>query len=176
MNIFRLNFSHGEHADHALRYQWIREVEQQLNYPLGILMDLQGPKLRVGRFADGKVQLQRGQALRLDLDKTPGDSRRVNLPHPEIIAALEPGMDLLLDDGKLRLRVTAKHSDAIDTEVLNGGELSDRKGSTCRKPCSTSPRLPRKTAATWPSAWNWAWTGWPCRSCSARKTSSKHAS
>jgi pyruvate kinase (EC 2.7.1.40) len=128
VNIFRLNFSHGEHADHALRYQWIREVEQQLNYPLGILMDLQGPKLRVGRFAEGKVQLQRGQALRLDLDKTPGDSRRVNLPHPEIIAALEPGMDLLLDDGKLRLRVTAKHSDAIDTEVLNGGELSDRKG------------------------------------------------
>ncbi len=128
MNIFRLNFSHGEHADHAQRYQWIREVEQQLNYPLGILMDLQGPKLRVGRFADGKVLLQRGQALRLDLDPTPGDQRRVNLPHPEIIAALEPGMDLLLDDGKLRLRVTARHSDAIDTEVLNGGELSDRKG------------------------------------------------
>ncbi len=128
MNIFRLNFSHGEHADHAQRYQWIREVEQQLNYPLGILMDLQGPKLRVGRFADGKVLLQRGQALRLDLDPTPGDQRRVNLPHPEIIAALEPGMDLLLDDGKLRLRVTARHSEAIDTEVLNGGELSDRKG------------------------------------------------
>ncbi|VVM62421.1 MULTISPECIES: pyruvate kinase [Pseudomonas] len=128
VNIFRLNFSHGEHADHALRYQWIREVEQQLNYPLGILMDLQGPKLRVGRFAEGKVQLQRGQALRLDLDSTPGDSHRINLPHPEIIAALQPGMDLLLDDGKLRLRVTAKHDDAIDTEVLAGGELSDRKG------------------------------------------------
>ncbi|RZI87758.1 MAG: pyruvate kinase [Pseudomonas sp.] len=128
VNIFRLNFSHGEHADHALRYQWIREVEQQLNYPLGILMDLQGPKLRVGRFAEGKVQLQRGQALRLDLDSTPGDSHRVNLPHPEIIAALQPGMDLLLDDGKLRLRVTAKHDDAIDTQVLAGGELSDRKG------------------------------------------------
>ena len=128
VNIFRLNFSHGDHADHAQRYRWIREVEQQLNYPLGILMDLQGPKLRVGKFADGKVLLQRGQALRLDLDPTPGDRRRVNLPHPEIIAALEPGMDLLLDDGKLRLRVTAGHADAIDTEVLNGGELSDRKG------------------------------------------------
>lgn len=128
VNIFRLNFSHGEHEDHALRYQWIREVESQLNYPLGILMDLQGPKLRVGRFAEGKVQLQRGQALRLDLDSTPGTAERVNLPHPEIITALEPGMDLLLDDGKLRLRVTAKYSDAIDTEVLNGGELSDRKG------------------------------------------------
>ncbi|KAF1030500.1 MAG: Pyruvate kinase [Pseudomonas sp.] len=128
VNIFRLNFSHGEHADHAKRYQWIRQVERQLNYPLGILMDLQGPKLRVGRFAGGKVQLVRGQALRLDLDETPGDQRRVNLPHPEIIAALEPGMDLLLDDGKLRLRVTAKYSDAIDTTVLNSGELSDRKG------------------------------------------------
>ncbi|MBP5077564.1 pyruvate kinase [Pseudomonas chlororaphis] len=128
VNIFRLNFSHGDHADHAQRYQWIREVEKQLNYPLGILMDLQGPKLRVGKFAEGKVQLHRGQALRLDLDSTPGDQRRVNLPHPEIITALEPGMDLLLDDGKLRLRVTAKHADAIDTTVLNGGELSDRKG------------------------------------------------
>jgi len=128
VNIFRLNFSHGEHADHALRYQWIREVEQQLNYPLGILMDLQGPKLRVGRLAEGKVQLQRGQSLRLDLDATPGNNERVNLPHPEIIAALQPGMDLLVDDGRLRLRVTAKHADAIDTTVLNGGELSDRKG------------------------------------------------
>ncbi|MNM12222.1 Pyruvate kinase [compost metagenome] len=128
VNIFRLNFSHGEHADHAMRFKWIRQVESQLNYPLGILMDLQGPKLRVGRFAEGKVHLQRGQTLRLDLDGTPGDERRVNLPHPEIIAALELGMDLLLDDGKLRLRVTAKHADAIDTEVLNGGELSDRKG------------------------------------------------
>lgn len=128
VNIFRLNFSHGDHADHAQRYRWIREVERQLNYPLGILMDLQGPKLRVGTFAEGKVQLHRGQALRLDLDPTPGDERRVNLPHPEIIAALEPGMDLLLDDGKLRLRVVSKVGDAIDTTVLNGGELSDRKG------------------------------------------------
>ena len=128
VNIFRLNFSHGDHADHAQRYQWIRQVERQLNYPLGILMDLQGPKLRVGQFAEGKVQLVRGQALRLDLDPTPGDQCRVNLPHPEIIAALEPGMDLLLDDGKLRLRVITKHAGAIDTTVLNGGELSDRKG------------------------------------------------
>jgi len=128
VNIFRLNFSHGAHADHAQRYEWIRQVERELNYPLGILMDLQGPKLRVGTFAEGKVQLVRGQALRLDLDATPGNAQRVSLPHPEIIAALEPGMDLLLDDGKLRLRVIAKQADAIETTVLNGGELSDRKG------------------------------------------------
>ncbi|MDH4565937.1 pyruvate kinase [Pseudomonas sp. BN414] len=128
VNLFRLNFSHGEHADHAQRYQWVREVERQLNYPIGILMDLQGPKLRVGRFADGKVNLERGQAFRLDLDSPPGDARRVNLPHPEIIEALEPGMNLLLDDGRLRLQVTASHADAVETTVIAGGELSDRKG------------------------------------------------
>jgi pyruvate kinase len=127
-NLFRLNFSHGEHADHAERYRWVREVEKQLNTPIGILMDLQGPKLRVGKFADGKVMLERGQHLRLDLDSTPGNARRVNLPHAEIIDALQPGMSVLLDDGRLRLEVTAKHSDAVDTRVIAGGELSDRKG------------------------------------------------
>ncbi|ALN18918.1 pyruvate kinase [Ectopseudomonas mendocina] len=128
VNLFRLNFSHGEHADHAQRYQWVREVERELNQPIGILMDLQGPKLRVGRFAGGKVQLVNGQSLRLDLDATPGDASRVNLPHPEIIEALQPGMSLLLDDGRLRLKVTAKQNDAVITEVVAGGELSDRKG------------------------------------------------
>lgn len=128
VNLFRLNFSHGEHADHAQRYQWVREVERELGHPIGILMDLQGPKLRVGRFAEGKVQLERDQAFRLDLDARPGDSQRVNLPHPEIIQALEPGMSLLLDDGRLRLQVTAKHADAVETRVIAGGELSDRKG------------------------------------------------
>ncbi|MHA6493450.1 pyruvate kinase [Pseudomonas borbori] len=128
VNLFRLNFSHGEHADHAQRYTWVREVEKQLNTPIGILTDLQGPKLRVGRFAEGKVNLQRGQQLRLDLDSTPGDAQRVNLPHPEIIEALQPGMSLLLDDGRLRLQVLSKQADAVITEVIAGGELSDRKG------------------------------------------------
>jgi pyruvate kinase len=128
VNLFRLNFSHGEHADHAQRYQWVREVERELNQPIGILMDLQGPKLRVGRIKGGKVQLVNGQSLRLDLDATPGDASRVNLPHPEIIEALQPGMSLLLDDGRLRLKVTAKQNDAVITEVIAGGELSDRKG------------------------------------------------
>ncbi|WP_161865618.1 pyruvate kinase [Pseudomonas yangonensis] len=128
VNLFRLNFSHGEHADHAQRYQWVREVERELNQPIGILMDLQGPKLRVGRIKGGKVHLVNGQSLRLDLDATPGDASRVNLPHPEIIEALQPGMSLLLDDGRLRLKVTGKQADAVDTCVIAGGELSDRKG------------------------------------------------
>jgi pyruvate kinase len=127
-DVFRLNFSHGSHEDHAERYRLIRAVEAELGRPIGVLMDLQGPKLRVGRFAEGKVALMPGAPFRLDLDPTPGDARRANLPHPEIFAALEAGTALLLDDGKLRLRVDACGADFADTTVLVGGTLSDRKG------------------------------------------------
>ena len=127
-DVFRLNFSHGSHEDHAERYRLIRAVEAELGRPIGVLMDLQGPKLRVGRFAEGKVALVPGASFRLDLDPTPGDARRANLPHPEIFAALEAGTELLLDDGKLRLRVDACGADFAETTVLVGGTLSDRKG------------------------------------------------
>ena len=86
-DVFRLNFSHGSHEDHAARIQMIREVEQRVGRPIGILADVQGPKLRVGQFQGGRVQLQTGQTFRLDLNPTPGDVRRVNLPHKEIISA-----------------------------------------------------------------------------------------
>ncbi|WBS00516.1 pyruvate kinase [Pseudoduganella sp. SL102] len=127
-DVFRLNFSHGSHADHAERYRTIREVEKEIRRPIGILMDLQGPKLRIGRLAGGKVQLRDGAPFRLDLDPAEGDASRACLPHPEIFAALEPGTDLLLDDGKLRLRVDACSADYAETTVLTGGVLSDRKG------------------------------------------------
>jgi pyruvate kinase len=127
-DVFRLNFSHGSHEDHAARVASIREVEKRFDRPIGILADVQGPKLRVGRFGGGKVHLQTGQAFRLDLNPTPGDARRVNLPHPEIIAAAAINSHLLLDDGKLRLRVTHKRDDHLETEVIFGGPLSDRKG------------------------------------------------
>jgi pyruvate kinase len=127
-DVFRLNFSHGSHADHAERVQQIRQVERELGRPIGVLMDLQGPKLRVGRFADGKVMLAPGARFRLDLASAEGDARRATLPHPEIFAALEVGTELLLDDGKLRLRVDAFGPDFADTTVLVGGVLSDRKG------------------------------------------------
>src|ERR1700758_5269328 len=104
-DVFRLNFSHGTHEDHAARFAMIRELEERFERPIGILADVQGPKLRVGRFSGGRVQLQSGQEFTLDLNPTPGDVRRVNLPHPEIIAAAAIGTSLLLDDGKLRLRV-----------------------------------------------------------------------
>ena len=127
-DVFRLNFSHGSHEDHAERYRLIREIEVEIGRPIGVLMDLQGPKLRVGRFAEGKVTLAPGARFRLDLDPAAGDASRANLPHPEIFAALETGTELLLDDGKLRLRVDAFGSDFADTTVLVGGPLSDRKG------------------------------------------------
>lgn len=127
-DVFRLNFSHGSHADHAERYRQIRQVEAERGHPIGVLMDLQGPKLRVGRMAGGKVMLTAGQAFRLDLDPAEGDATRAGLPHPEIFAALEAGTELLLDDGKLRLRVEHFGADFADTTVLVGGPLSDRKG------------------------------------------------
>ncbi|MDR4168276.1 pyruvate kinase, partial [Bacillus paranthracis] len=96
--------------------------------PLAALMDLQGPKLRIGTFKDGKVDLEKGQLLRLDLDPSPGDQQRVCLPHPEILAALRPGMQLLLDDGKIRLQVIDANQQSAITEVQNPAELSDRKG------------------------------------------------
>ena len=127
-DVFRLNFSHGTHEDHAARIAMIRDLELRFDRPIGILADVQGPKLRVGQFAGGRVQLQTGQAFRLDLNPTPGNVQRVQLPHPEIIAAAKIGTTLLLDDGKLRLRVTHQRPDHLETEVAVGGPLSDRKG------------------------------------------------
>jgi pyruvate kinase len=127
-DVFRLNFSHGSHADHAERIGIIRALEEKAGRPIGILADVQGPKLRVGRFGGGRVQLQAGQPFRLDLNPTPGDVRRVQLPHPEIIGAARIGTTLLLDDGKLRLRVERVREDHLETEVVVGGPLSDRKG------------------------------------------------
>jgi len=127
-DVFRLNFSHGSHEDHAARFAMIRDLEQRFDRPIGILADVQGPKLRVGRFSGGRVHLQTGHRFRLDLNATPGSTQRVNLPHPEIIEAASIGCSLLLDDGKLRLRVLHKRADALETEVVIGGPLSDRKG------------------------------------------------
>src|SRR4051812_33930333 len=126
--VFRMNFSHGDHADHAARYAVIREVEREMDRPIGILADLQGPKLRIGRFAAGPIHLKQGDAFRLDLDAAPGDARRVNLPHQEIFAVLEEGHHLLLDAGKTRLLVKQATPGWAECEVLAGGPLSERKG------------------------------------------------
>ncbi|HEV2162992.1 MAG TPA: pyruvate kinase [Stellaceae bacterium] len=128
VDVFRLNFSHGVQADHKARLDIVRALEKTTGRPIGIMADLQGPKLRVGTFAGGRVRLADGAAFRLDLDKAPGDAQRASLPHPEVFAALTPETDLLLDDGNIRLRVEKCDKDFAQTRVINGGSLSDRKG------------------------------------------------
>jgi pyruvate kinase len=128
VDVFRLNFSHGEPDDHRRAMAAIRQVEKQTNRPIGVLADVQGPKLRVGRFRGGHVELMAGQEFRLDLSSQPGDARRVELQHPEIIAVAGVGTHLLLDDGKIRLEVTRRRDDHLETRCLNAGRLSDRKG------------------------------------------------
>lgn len=127
-DVFRLNFSHGSHAEHAERYGFIREAEAKFGRPIGVMVDLQGPKIRVGDFADGRIELRKGAAFRLDADTTLGNERRVSISNPEILVSLEPGLDLLLDDGKIRLEVTEVGRDHIETTVTVGGPLSNHKG------------------------------------------------
>ncbi|HMS45380.1 MAG TPA: pyruvate kinase [Alphaproteobacteria bacterium] len=127
-DVFRLNFSHGTHQDHQQRYQIIRDVEKKWNRPIGIMLDLQGPKLRVGQFVNSAVTLQQGQKFKLDLKTDLGSAERVNFPHADILAALKLGTDLLLDDGKIRLKVEELGKNEVTTTVVIGGKLSDRKG------------------------------------------------
>jgi len=128
VDVFRLNFSHGAHAEHKLRFDIIRAMEKKYNRPIGILLDLQGPKLRLGEFEGGKADLHAGNPFRLELAKIKGNDVGASLPHPEIFAALKPEMKLLLDDGKVELRVHKCGKDYAETMVITGGELSDRKG------------------------------------------------
>jgi pyruvate kinase len=127
-DVFRLNFSHGTHEDHKRRYDLIRQVERETGRPIGVLVDLQGPKLRVGAFENGRITLRTGETFGLDLDRGPGTQERVSMPHPEVFQALAPGVELLLDDGKVRLLVENSGEDHAQTRVVVGGPLSDRKG------------------------------------------------
>tara|TARA_R110000787_G_scaffold49111_1_gene117824 strand:+ start:8141 stop:9559 length:1419 start_codon:yes stop_codon:yes gene_type:complete len=127
-DVFRLNFSHGSHTDHRANVDTIRRIEAEVQRPIAILMDLQGPKLRVGKIKDGKVTLKEGQKYRFDLDPTEGDDKRAPLLHPEVFAVLTKGSILLLDDGKLRARVDKALDDGAEVTLMNGGVLSNHKG------------------------------------------------
>ena len=127
-DVFRLNFSHGTHKDHASRIAAIRSIERETNRPLGILTDLQGPKLRIGTFMNGEVTLKSGSNFKLDLDPSPGDVSRVSLPHKKIFSIFSKGIIILLDDGKLRLSVVKTGKNYVIAKVINGGKLSDHKG------------------------------------------------
>ncbi|NLH83459.1 MAG: pyruvate kinase [Phyllobacteriaceae bacterium] len=127
-DVFRINMSHTNHDKLAELVASIRGIEAKVGRPIGILADLQGPKLRLGTFADGPVELAGGQLFVLDGDPTPGDRRRVCLPHPEILAAVETGHHLLIDDGKVKLRCVEKKGSSLVCAVEVAGRVSDRKG------------------------------------------------
>jgi pyruvate kinase len=127
-DVFRINMSHTSHDRMRELVAAIRAVEFEYGRPIGILVDLQGPKLRIGSFAGGPVMLAKGETFILDADPAPGDATRVHLPHPEIIAASKAGDSLLLDDGKVRLTATEVDAGRIVARVEVGGKLSDRKG------------------------------------------------
>lgn len=128
VDVFRLNMSHGDHKDKEALAHTIRAVEREVGRPIAILADLQGPKLRIGTFADGKVELMEGEIFTLDLTDKPGTQNRVSLPHKEIFDAIEIGTNILLDDGKVRLEVQSASTNSVDCRVIVGGFLSDRKG------------------------------------------------
>ncbi|KMO31072.1 pyruvate kinase [Methylobacterium aquaticum] len=127
-DVFRINMSHLPRERLSERVATIRRIEQKLKRPIAVLVDLQGPKLRVGRFAGDAAVIENGQSFVLDDDPTPGDATRVHLPHPEILSALEPGHAVIIDDGKLRLVVTEVAPGRAVTRVVTGGKISNRKG------------------------------------------------
>ena len=125
---FRLNFSHGTHDDHARVHAAIRALETEVGRPIGVLQDLQGPKIRIGTLAEGKIEVTKGQRLHFVLTKAEGNRAGIPLPHPEIFKAVDPGHDLLIDDGRVRVRVLSPGDEEMEVEVINGGWLSNRKG------------------------------------------------
>jgi pyruvate kinase len=128
VDTFRLNFSHGTQADHAKVHAAIRALEVEVARPIGILLDLQGPKIRVGTLKDGKLTLDPGETIRFVLTGSDGGKDAIPLPHPEIFAAVAPGHFLLIDDGRVRIQVTGVTDTHIDAKVIIGGVISNRKG------------------------------------------------
>lgn len=128
VDTFRLNFSHGTQDDHAKVHAAIRALEEEVGRPIGILQDLQGPKIRVGTVRDGRLDLAAGERVRFVLEGAEGGKDAIPLHHPEIFAAVVPGQDLLIDDGRVRVRVVGLEADSIDAEVITAGVISNRKG------------------------------------------------
>jgi len=128
VDVFRLNFSHGTYEQHKKGLSIIRQLEEKLNRPIGVLVDLQGPKLRIGKFEKSSIHLSPGNILRLDLSKKPGNKNRVSLPHPEIIASAKKGLEVLFDDGRIRGRIIKTGKNFMDMEISFGGRLSSNKG------------------------------------------------
>ncbi|MGH1574644.1 pyruvate kinase [Methylobacterium sp. P31] len=147
VDVFRLNMSHLPREKLPEKVEAIRTIEREARHPIGILVDLQGPKLRLGTFAEGAAMIATGATFVLDGDPTPGDAARCHLPHPEILEALEPGHAILLDDGKLRLTVLATSENRAVTRVEVGGRISNRKGVSLPHTVIPVPAMTEKDRA-----------------------------
>ena len=147
VDMFRLNFSHGTAETHGANVASIRAVEAEMGRPIGILADLQGPKLRIGKIVGDRMDITAGQVIRLDLDPTPGNATRVPLPHPEVIGALNVGQRILLDDGKVRMVVVEKGADFLRAEITAGQKLSNNKGFNIPDVVLPIPALTEKDIA-----------------------------
>ncbi len=128
VDVFRMNFSHGSHDDHRKNLETARMLETEYDRPVAILADMQGPKLRIGRFKNDKINIKAGQNFRFDMLDALGDETRVQLPHPEVIDVMEVGSEILLDDGKVRVEVIGKDKDGLDVKIITGASLSNNKG------------------------------------------------
>ena len=128
VDLFRLNFSHGTHDDHKAVLGYIRAVEEKYDSPIGVIADMQGPKLRIGKFEGDSVTLIKGQSFRFDSDSALGDESRVYLPHPEVIESMGIGCHIFLDDGKVRVEITEKGDGYLVGVVQAGSKLSNNKG------------------------------------------------
>ncbi len=144
VDVFRINMSHTSHTLLKELHGSIRSIESKVNRPIGILADLQGPKIRIGTFKDKEVQIKAGDTFTFDTDETPGDNRRVYLPHPEIFASVKVGDFLLLNDGRLRVEITGVSPSRIDTTIIFGGTLSNRKGVNLPNTLLPIPALTEK--------------------------------
>ncbi len=146
-DVFRINMSHTSHELLRTLHGHIRTVEQKVGRPIGILADLQGPKIRIGTFAEKSVRINAGDTFVFDTDKTPGNAQRVCLPHPEIFASAKAGDNLLLNDGRLRVEITHATPERLTTRVIYGGDLSDRKGVNLPDTIIPIPALTEKDRA-----------------------------
>ena len=147
VDVFRINMSHTDHATLKMLHGYIRAIEEKVNRPIGILADLQGPKIRIGTFTEKEVKLIAGESFAFDTDSTPGDATRVYLPHPEIFAGAKAGDSLLLNDGRLRVEITKATPTRLDTKIIYGGMLSNRKGVNLPDTVLAIPALTEKDRA-----------------------------
>jgi len=143
-NVFRLNFSHGSHEDHRQVIEMIREVRKEKNYHLGMLQDLQGPKIRIGLVKDGGVEIKEGQRLVITTEEVEGDAERVSTVYKQIVNDVKPGDTILIDDGNIELKTLEVKTNEVITEVVYGGVLKSRKGINLPDTEVSAPSLTEK--------------------------------